>query len=66
MSKKERIIGWVIIIVAVIISFTLSLRGMIFDGQPFDSTHFTSTAIIAGVAIFIYARGSSREKKKKD
>lgn len=61
---SKRTIVWGIIIVAVIISFIISLRGTLFYGQPFDSTKFIMTAIIDGVAVVAFAITTRDDKKK--
>lgn len=65
MSKK--IISLVIIIVAIILSFIISLRDTIFNGQPIDEKNLTGLIIfyvIAGSGIFVLSLVTTAKKKK--
>jgi flagellar motor component MotA len=52
MSKKRALmIGWTMVIIGVLLSFLIVLRGVLFEGQPVDPTNLIMTIIIASVLI---------------
>ncbi|MCL2107736.1 MAG: cytochrome P450 [Oscillospiraceae bacterium] len=50
-SKSKIIIGWVIIIVACVLSLLISARSAIFDGEPLSDTGFIWTLITCFIVI---------------
>jgi len=61
---KEKVIGWAIIVAAVIIALIVSARGAIFNGEPLSETPFFFMLIISCGLLVGYAVWTMDKKKK--
>jgi flagellar motor component MotA len=50
-KKRALMIGWIMVIIGVLLSFLIVLRGTLFQGQPVDPTNLIMTIITNSVLI---------------